>query len=45
MLLCADNSPTRLQLVKYGSCNTDEPRFLSTGRISIWPIQVVMTFF
>ena len=37
MLLCADNSPTRLQLVKYGSCNTDEPRSLSTGRIYIWP--------
>lgn len=45
MLLCADNSRTRLQLVKYGSCNTDEPRSLGTGRIYIWPIQVVITFF
>ena len=27
MLLCADNSRTRLQVVKYGSCNTDELRY------------------
>lgn len=45
MLLCADNSRTRLQLVKYGSCNTDEPRSLGTGRIFIWPIQVVKNNF
>ena len=43
MLLCADNSRTRLQVVKYGSCNTDELRCLGIGRVYIRPIQVDIT--
>ena len=43
MLLCADNSRTRLQVVKYGSCNTDELRCLGMGRVYIRPIQVDIT--
>ena len=43
MLLCADNSHTRLQVVKYGSCNTDELRCLGMGRVYIRPIQVDIT--
>ena len=43
MLLCADNSRTRLQVVKYGSRNTDELRCLSMGRVYIRPIQVDIT--
>ena len=43
MLLRADNSRTRLQVVKYGSCNTDELRCLGIGRVYIRPIQVDIT--
>ena len=43
MLLCANNSRTRLQVVKYGSCNTDELRCLGMGRVYIRPIQVDIT--
>ena len=43
MLLCAGNSRTRLQVVKYGSCNTDELRCLGMGRVYIRPIQVDIT--
>lgn len=43
MLLCADNSRTRLQVVKHGSCNTDELRCLGMGRVYIRPIQVDIT--
>ena len=43
MLVCADNSRTRLQVVKYGSCNTDELRYLGMGRVYIRPIQVDIT--
>ena len=43
MLLRADNSRTRLQVVKYGSCNTDELRCLGMGRVYIRPIQVDIT--
>ena len=43
MLLCAGNSHTRLQVVKYGSCNTDELRCLGMGRVYIRPIQVDIT--
>ena len=39
MLVCADNS----QVVKYGSCNTDELRYLGMGRVYIQPIQVDIT--
>ena len=41
MLLCADNSRTRLQVVKYGSCNTDELRCLGMGRV--YNLQVDIT--
>ena len=40
MLLCQDNSRTKLQVVKYGSCSTDELRCLGSGRIYLRPIQV-----
>ena len=43
MLLCADNSLTKLQVVKYGSCDTDELRCLGMGRVYIRPIQVDIT--
>lgn len=40
LLLCEENSRTKLQVVKYGSCSTEELRCLGSGRIYIRPIQV-----
>lgn len=40
LLLCQDNSCTKLQVAKYGSCSTDELRCLGSGRIYIRPVQV-----
>ena len=40
LLVCADNSRTKLQVVRYGACNTEELGCLGSGRIYIRPIQV-----
>ena len=40
MLIAEEKSRTKLQVVKYGSCSTEELRCLGSGRIYIRPIQV-----